>query len=75
MHPRDERQTAPLDGAQARRFHLVPSNNERALPPELRSVRDKLEREIVRLRGRKHELSEQDYYIRLETLLVRLAEL
>ena len=66
---------ASLDGYRAHQFHLLRSEAERALPPEVRARRDELELSIARLRERKSELVEDDYYAQLEPLLLEMARL
>ncbi len=66
---------AALDGGLARRIALVLSNRERALPPETRRRRDRLEDEIAALREKKTSLAEDDYYRRLEPLMIELGTL
>ena len=66
---------ASLDGYRAHQFHLLRSEAERALPPEVRARRDELELSIARLRERKGELPEDDYYAQLEPLLLEMARL
>jgi hypothetical protein len=66
---------APLDGYRAHQWHLVPSPRERVLPAELRRQRDELELAVIELREQKPQLVEEDYYSRLELLLLKLAEL
>jgi hypothetical protein len=72
---RSARSTAPLDGARANQWCLVPSTAERAIPPELRRQRDELELAIEDLRQKKASMNESDYYGQLEPLLLRLARL
>lgn len=64
---------APLDGDRAHQFHLVRSQEEQQLTPELRARRDALELEIAQLRERKAKMSEEAYYRELETKLLALA--
>ncbi|WP_435011489.1 hypothetical protein P12x_002801 [Tundrisphaera lichenicola] len=66
---------APADGLRAHQWHLVPSDRERALPPEVRRDRDRIELAIAALRDEKPRLAEDDYYARLEALMVELARL
>jgi hypothetical protein len=66
---------AASDGARAQQLHLVPSPEEAALAPAVRARRDALELDIFRLRDRKASLLEDDYYGRLESLLLELAAL
>jgi len=63
------------DGARAQQLSLIPSNEERELAPELRQERDKLELELARLREQKSELPEDEYFAKLEEVLVRIARL
>lgn len=63
------------DGVRAHQLCLVPSASERALPPEMRAERDALELEVEALRSRKGEMGEEEYYSRLELVLLRLARL
>lgn len=64
-----------LDGLAANQWHLVRSAEERDATGDFRRRRDELERQIETLRRLKGELSEDDYYERLEPLLVELARL
>ena len=66
---------APPDGLRAHQLPLVPSDRERAIPPEVRQKRNQLELAIAALRDRKGQLAEDDYYARLEPLMVELARL
>jgi hypothetical protein len=64
---------AALDGARAHQFHLIVSDHERNLPPEVRRRRDELELKIAALRDVKERLPEVEYFDRLEQLMVELA--
>jgi hypothetical protein len=64
---------ASLDGLLASQIHLVPSSDERQLSPAQRNQRDSLERAVLKLRERKAQLPEDDYYRQLEQLLLPLA--
>lgn len=66
---------ASLDGTRAHQFHLVISDREKQLPAELRERRDALELAIAKLRDEKPKLKEDEYYDRLEKLMVELARL
>lgn len=66
---------AVLDGARAHQFHLVLSPSEQAVSPEFRARRDALELEVARLREAKSTLKEEEYYQRLEAVLLELARL
>jgi len=66
---------AAADGLRAHQLHLIPSDRERRMPAEARRRRDALERELDALRGQKSALPEDEYYARLEPLMVELARL
>jgi hypothetical protein len=66
---------ATLDGTRAHQFHLVASDRERELPTDVVRRRDELELKIAALREKKDELKEDDYYGRLEELMLDLAKL
>ncbi len=66
---------APLDGIRAHQFHLILSDQERKLPAETRRRRDELETAIAALRDEKPKLNADEYYKRLESLMVELARL
>jgi hypothetical protein len=66
---------ASADGLRSHQIHLVPSERERRLSPEVRKHRDELELALAALRDRKEKLGEETYYERLEGLLVELARL
>ncbi len=67
---------ASLDGSRARQLHLIRSPSEQEMPPEVRARRDRLERAVVELRdGKSEKTNDDEYYAKLETLLVELARL
>jgi hypothetical protein len=66
---------ASLDGTRAHQLHLIASDRERNLPPEVRQRRDELELKIASLREHKQQLSEDEYLTRLEPLMLELAKL
>jgi hypothetical protein len=66
---------AALDGIRAHQLHLIPSNRERGIPVEIRQQRNRLELSIAALRDQKKKLTEDEYYGRLEKLVVELARL
>jgi hypothetical protein len=66
---------ASLDGARANQIHLVLSVEEQSLPPEVRARRDALELQVEQLREGKGRMDEDDYYRRLESILLELARL
>jgi len=66
---------ASLDGYRAHQYHLVPSEFENKLPAQLRAERDRLELEVVKLRDAKESFSEEEYYTKLEKLLVEIAQI
>jgi len=66
---------APLDGYRAHQFHLVPSELEKQMTPALRAERDRLELEVMKLRDRKEEFPEDEYFSKLETLLFDITKI
>ncbi len=66
---------ATLDGIRAHQLHLIPSDREREMPVHIRQRRDELEASVAALRDQKEKLKDDDYYARLEKLLVELARL
>jgi hypothetical protein len=64
-----------LDGLRAHQWHLVPSEEERRLPEEMRQRRNELELQLAALRERKGELEENAYYELIEPILLEIAEL
>jgi hypothetical protein len=64
---------AALDGTRAHQLHLIASDYERQLPPEIRRRRDELELKIAALREEKQKLGEKEYYDKLEKLMIELA--
>jgi hypothetical protein len=66
---------AALDGIRAHQLHLIPSNRERGIPVEIRQRRNQLELSIAALRDQKGKLGEDEYYGRLEKLMIELARL
>ncbi len=66
---------ATLDGYRAHQFHLQLSEAEARIPPALRAERNRLELEVMELRGAKDQMSKGTYYARLETLLYRIARI
>lgn len=70
------RDGAPLDGHRAHQWRLIPSAEERIMPPELRRRRDEIELRVVQLRDQKDQFANEDeYYAALEPLLVDLARI
>ena len=66
---------ASPDGPRAHQFHLIRSEQDRKLPPDLRARRDQLEVAIAELRDSKGRMDEGRYYLQLEELLLELAKL
>ena len=64
-----------VDGLRAHQIHLIRSNEEQRMSPEVRARRDELELSAARLRDSKQQLGEDEYYRRLEELMRALAEL
>jgi len=61
------------DGMRAHQIHLLPSEAERELPPDLRAKRDGLELELADLRAKKAAMKEDEYFTQLEAILRRIA--
>ncbi|MBI5767541.1 MAG: hypothetical protein HZA93_07080 [Verrucomicrobia bacterium] len=66
---------ASLDGTRAHQLHLVRSTEENQLSPELRARRDALELAVAKLREGKAKLASDEYYVRLEKVLLDLARI
>ena len=66
---------ASLDGFRAHQFHLVRSEAEQKLSPAVRTQRNDLERAIATLREAKAKQPEDEYYRKLESLLLELSRL
>ena len=66
---------ASLDGYRAAQFQLVRSEAENAMPPELRTRRDQLELQVIKLRDARESFSEDEYFSRLEKLLCDIAQI
>jgi Sec-independent protein translocase protein TatA len=66
---------APLDGSRAHQLHLVQSAREQSMPADLRKRRDDMELAVEALRDKKATMNEDEYFAKLEPLLVELAEL
>jgi hypothetical protein len=69
------RSGATTDGARANQFFLVRSAAELKIPAAARARRDELELEVEKLRDQKSTLNEDEYYRRLEPLMVELAKI
>jgi hypothetical protein len=68
-------QQGEVDGRRAKQWALVRSAEERTLNAETRARRDALEGELERLRDKKGELPEGEYWQQLEKILVEIAVL
>ena len=66
---------AALDGYRAGQFHLLRSDTESKMPPDMRAERDRLELEVMKLRDTKQALPEDEYYLQLEALLSQIAQI
>jgi hypothetical protein len=66
---------ATPDGLRAHQLPLIPSDRERAIPPEIRLKRNQIELALAALRDQKTMLKEDDYYARVEPLMLELARL
>lgn len=69
------RDGAATDGARANQFFLVRGAAEQKIPAALRARRDELELEVEKLRDQKSTINEDEYYRRLETMMVELAKI
>jgi len=69
------RDDATLDGYRAHQLHLLHSLTETAMPPELRARRDQLELQVMALRDAKAQLSKEEYFAKLESLLREIAQI
>jgi hypothetical protein len=69
------KEAGAVDGTRAHQAHLIASDREAGMPPEVRERRNELELEIERLRTEKPQVETDQYYARLERLLVELARL
>ena len=67
--------SASLDGYRAHQFHLVYSDAENKMPPQLQARRNQLELEVIKLRDTKESFSEDEYFSRLEKLLYDIAQI
>jgi hypothetical protein len=66
---------AALDGVRSHQLHLVPSDRERGIPAASRRRRDQIELALAALRDGKDKLPGDEYYRRLEGLMVELARI
>jgi hypothetical protein len=66
------KENAPVDDLLAQQFHLLSSPTDQKLSPDQRALRDALERAVVLHREKRKQLSEDEYYRELETLLLEL---
>jgi hypothetical protein len=66
---------ASPDGYRAGQLHLIRSDVEDKIPPQLRVKRDRLEMEVITLRDTRESLSEDEYLSRLEKLLYDIAQI
>jgi len=66
---------APLDGYRAHQFCLIHSEDEMKIAPTLRAKRDQLELEVMKLRDSKENFSEDEYFSKLEALLLDIAKI
>jgi hypothetical protein len=66
---------ASPDGTRAHQLHLVASEKELQLPLETRQRRDAVELELAALREKREMLNEDEYFTRLEPLMLELAKI
>jgi hypothetical protein len=64
-----------VDGVRAHQMILARGQSEQALGPEARAHRDELEQELSALRAKKAQMNEDDYYGKLEKIMVETARL
>lgn len=63
------------DGPRAHQWHLIPSQEELQVPPDIARRRDELELELWKLRRKKQQLGEEAYYAQIEVILRELAKI
>lgn len=66
---------AGVDGRRGQQVHLISNASDQKLSPAARARRDELELAIGSLRDQKPSLATDEYYEKLEPLLVELARL
>ena len=64
-----------VDGVRTHQLHLIRSQVEQELSPEVRAHRDELEKKLSELRSHKGDMNEDEYYSQLESILVETARL
>ena len=64
---------ATVDGIRAHQIHLVPSETERQLSNDDRTVRDQLEQDLATLRTQRKTLNDDEYYRQLESIMRKLS--
>jgi hypothetical protein len=69
------RDGASLDGYRAHQFYLAYSEDEMKMAPTLRTQRDNLELEVMKLRDSREAYSEDEYFSKLEALLSNIAQI
>lgn len=69
------RDGASLDGYRAHQLHLLYSDAEANMAPDLRARRNDLELQVLQLRDIKEQLPENEYFAQLEALLAELARI
>jgi len=65
----------PADGRRAQQLHLVPSEADQSLSAEAKMRREALEAELAELREAKGSLGEDEYFAKLEAILVQIARI
>ena len=68
-------QSAAADGCSARHFFLIPPPSESQWPADLAKQRESLEAQVEALRELKASIKEDEYFARLEPLMLELARL
>ncbi|MBN1507178.1 MAG: hypothetical protein JW955_10055 [Sedimentisphaerales bacterium] len=69
------RDDVSLDGYRAHQLHLLHSPAEMSMPADLRARRDQLELQVVELRDARANLSDEEYFSKLEPLLREIAHI
>lgn len=63
------------DGFRSRQIAFIASEQERLLTPDQRFARDRLEAELESLRSKKSAMDQNEYYQKLENVLLKLGEI
>ncbi|MCA8996174.1 MAG: hypothetical protein KDA80_04295 [Planctomycetaceae bacterium] len=72
---RDDQAELLPDGLLAHQWHLIPSEADAGLSPEVLAKRNELELAIAKLRSHKTEYTQEQYYTEIKDLLLQMADL